>query len=79
MTDKTLADLSDLELERANQALMRERDKVRAEQRKIADEQNRRATDAKAQALLEGLSDSQRDVVVKAVAAAAKVAKGQAG
>jgi hypothetical protein len=69
-------DKSDAELEREQQRLMREIDKLRDAKAKVQDELNSRATKARAEDLMEGLSDEQKDVLVKAVTAAAKQGSG---
>ena len=71
MPDKTYAEMTELQLERANQALMKEKDRIRAEQAKLSAEADKRATEAKVLRVLEELGDDGVGAFIEAATAAA--------
>ena len=64
--------LSDSELEAANQKLQAERSKLGDEQDRIAKVRDERYHEAHTAAILDGMSPSERDVLIEAAAALAK-------
>ncbi len=65
--------LSDEALEAANQKLQAERSKIGEEQERLAKIRDERAQKIRAQQILDGLSAGERDVLIKAAAAEAKL------
>jgi hypothetical protein len=65
--------LSDEELEAANQTLQAERSKIGEEQDRIAKIRDERSAKARAAQVLEGMSAGERDVLIEAASAQAKL------
>jgi hypothetical protein len=65
--------LSDSELEAANQKLQAERSKIGDEQDRIAKVRDERFHESRAASILEGMSPGERDVLIEAAVAQAKM------